>query len=110
MLAPAIGAVLVLLIPREKGEAIKMVAAATTGVSLLLSFYVFLSYDRVLGGFQFEERSEWIKALGITYHVGVDGFVSDDRELAILERQVHEHAIPMTRLVHAEVMEQRGEA
>ena len=74
MLAPAIGAVLVLLIPREKGEAIKMVAAATTGVSLLLSFYVFLSYDRVLGGFQFEERSEWITALGITYHVGVDGF------------------------------------
>ena len=51
-----------------------MVAAATTGVSLLLSIYVFLSYDRVLGGFQFEERTDWIKSLGITYHVGVDGF------------------------------------
>lgn len=74
MLAPMLGAVIVLLIPKEKDEAIKMVAAAVTGVSLLLSLYVFLSYDRVLGGFQFEERATWIKELGISYHVGVDGF------------------------------------
>jgi len=74
MLAPVIGAVIVLLIPKDQDLAIKMVALASVGFSLLLSVYIFLSYDRVLGGFQFVEKTPWIESLGISYQVGVDGF------------------------------------
>ena len=74
MLAPVIGSVIVLLIPKQQDLAIKIVAAASVGFSLLLSLYVCFAYDRVLGGFQFVEKTPWIASLGISYHVGVDGF------------------------------------
>jgi NADH-quinone oxidoreductase subunit M len=74
MLTPVIGAIIILLIPKDRGEAIKAVAAMTAFATMLLSFIVFASYDRVLGGFQFQERAEWLPMFGISYHVGVDGF------------------------------------
>jgi NADH-quinone oxidoreductase subunit M len=74
MLAPALGAVLIAILPRDKPEIIKTVAAGATFVSLLLSFTAVTGYDRVVGGFQFTEQSAWIPELGIGYHVAVDGF------------------------------------
>ena len=74
MLTPLLGALVILLIPREREDAIKTIAAAASFISLLLSLVVFLSYDRAAGGFQFRERATWIPELGIGYHVGVDGF------------------------------------
>jgi NADH-quinone oxidoreductase subunit M len=74
MLSPILGTILVMLIPKERDEAIKTVATASVGFSLLLSLYVFLAYDRVLGGFQFIEKVSWIPSLGVGYHVAVDGF------------------------------------
>lgn len=74
MLVPIIGAVIILLIPRERDDAIKTVAAMASLTSLLLAIVVFFGYDRVLGGFQFQERIDWIPQFGIGYHVGVDGF------------------------------------
>jgi NADH-quinone oxidoreductase subunit M len=76
MLAPFAGAIVVLLIPRERGEAIKAVAAGSLAMSLLLSFFVMYSYDSVLGGYQFVEKANWIPSLGITYHMAVDGFAA----------------------------------
>ena len=32
-----------------------------------------MAYDRTLGGLQFVEKYPWVKAFGITYHVGVEG-------------------------------------
>jgi NADH-quinone oxidoreductase subunit M len=40
---------------------------------LLLSFWVYLSYDQAAGGYQFLERYNWLPALGISLHFGVDG-------------------------------------
>jgi len=74
MLVPLIGAVVILLIPREREDVIKTVAATASFVSLLLSVAVFFGYDRVAGGFQFQEKTSWIPEFGIGYHVGVDGF------------------------------------
>lgn len=74
MLVPIIGAAIILLIPRERDEAIKTVAAMASLTSLVLSIAVFFGYDRVLGGFQFQEKIDWIPQFGIGYHVGVDGF------------------------------------
>lgn len=74
MLSPFIGAGVILLIPRDRGEVIKVVAAAFSGVSLILSFFVFAGYNTATGGFQFVEQMPWIPALGVSYKVGVDGF------------------------------------
>lgn len=74
MLSPAIGAAIVAILPRDRTDAIKTVAAASTALSLLLAFLVFIGYNRQAGGFQFTEQISWIPSLGISYHVGVDGF------------------------------------
>ncbi len=74
MLSPFIGAGVVLLIPKDRHEAIKVVALAFSIVSLALSFFVFAGYNTSVGGFQFVEQSKWIPELGIGYKVGVDGF------------------------------------
>lgn len=74
MLSPFVGAGVILLIPRDRHEAIKVTAAAFSAVSLILSFFVFAGYNTASGGFQFVEKAPWIPELGISYKVGVDGF------------------------------------
>ncbi|MCS6773538.1 MAG: NADH-quinone oxidoreductase subunit M [Thermoflexales bacterium] len=76
MVAPLIGAALILLLPKDKTDVIKVTAAAASFTSMLLSLVVFLSYDRLQGGFQFQEKTPWIPELGISYHLGVDGFAA----------------------------------
>lgn len=73
LFAPVIGAIIIIFLSREKAWAIKYVAAASTLVSLLLSFFIFACYDRNLGGMQFTESIPWIKDLGVNYALGVDG-------------------------------------
>src|SRR5690242_18970597 len=73
-LSPVLGAALIAILPRDRTDAIKTVAAAAAFLSLILSFLVFVGYDRQAGGFQFTEQTPWIPSLGIGYHVAVDGF------------------------------------
>lgn len=73
MLSPFVGAGVILLIPRDRHEAIKVTAAAFSAVSLVLSFFVFAGFNTARGGFQFVESVPWIPELGISYKVGVDG-------------------------------------
>jgi NADH-quinone oxidoreductase subunit M len=68
------GLLVILAIPRRHVRAIKIVSALFSGLTLLLSLYLFLAYDQQAGGYQFVERVAWIPALGITYFNGVDGF------------------------------------
>jgi NADH-quinone oxidoreductase subunit M len=71
--APAAGAVLLLLLPEERHAEIRMLAAATAFISMVLSIWVYFAYDRSQAGFQFVEQAAWIPAFGASYHVGVDG-------------------------------------
>ena len=73
IMTPIAGALVLLLIPGERKTEIRMVALAAAFISMALSVYVFFSYDVSAGGFQFEERLDWIPQLGVSYHVGVDG-------------------------------------
>ncbi|MBI3804772.1 MAG: NADH-quinone oxidoreductase subunit M [Nitrospirae bacterium] len=72
-LAPLLGAIIILTLSEERKEAIRWTAAATTLVSLLLSLVILFQFDKTAGGFQFEEKLEWIPALGINWHLAVDG-------------------------------------
>lgn len=73
---PAVGAILIALIPGLSPGVIKRIAAVFTFVSFALAIVLFALFDRSLaaaGAIQFEENLLWIPALNAHYHLGVDG-------------------------------------
>ncbi len=70
---PIVTGLALLLFPAEKKTAIRVTALAAASIALLLSLWVYITYDRSLGGYQFVEQATWVPQLGIAYHVGVDG-------------------------------------
>src|SRR5919198_893738 len=40
---------------------------------MVLSLVLFAGYDRNVGGFQFETNVPWIRLIGVSYHIGLDG-------------------------------------
>jgi NADH-quinone oxidoreductase subunit M len=80
-LAPIAGAILILLLPKTAKQEARIIAAAATGFSLLLGLFVYFNYDVAAANaattpeqmFQFQESIPWVEALGINYHLGVDG-------------------------------------
>ena len=73
LLAPALGCVALIFIKEESIAKIRAIAVISTSVSLALSLYILFAYDKTKGGYQFVEKIEWVRSLGISYHVGVDG-------------------------------------
>ncbi|HJL78968.1 MAG TPA: proton-conducting transporter membrane subunit, partial [Candidatus Marinimicrobia bacterium] len=70
---PVAGMVAILLIPRNKEEVIKIVAAVSTGLQLWLAIMLWLNFDSASGSFQFMENVAWIPSFNISYALGVDG-------------------------------------
>ncbi len=76
LLVPAIGLGILFLIPSEKTTLIRRIATAATLLPLLLAVWFVTNYNHVAGGYQFIEQYPWISALGISFHVGIDGINS----------------------------------
>ncbi|BBO69371.1 NADH dehydrogenase subunit M [Desulfosarcina alkanivorans] len=74
LLCCAVGLLVILSIPGRHTQAIKIVGAVFSGLTLVISVYLYCAYDQQAGGYQFAERVEWIPALGIAYFNAVDGF------------------------------------
>ena len=70
---PIVAGMLILLYPAERKNEVRVTALAAAIFALLLSIWVFFSYDQSAAGYQFEEAYNWLPSLGIGYHVGVDG-------------------------------------
>ena len=70
---PLVAGLLILLIPAERKTEVRVAALAAATFALFLSIWVYFSYDTAAGGYQFVEKIPWLPALGISYHVGVDG-------------------------------------
>jgi NADH-quinone oxidoreductase subunit M len=70
---PIAAGMLLLLFPAERKTEIRVTALAAATFALGLSLWAYLAYDQAAGGYQFIEQYSWIPALGISYHVGVDG-------------------------------------
>jgi NADH-quinone oxidoreductase subunit M len=78
---PLLGAILTLLPwgkwlnldkPREE-SLIKRGAIAISLLPLGLAILLWFSYNKALGGFQFEINTSWIPAINVNFHMGVDG-------------------------------------
>ena len=70
---PIIAAILILLIPAERKTEVRVTALAAAIIAMLLSVWVYFSYDIPAGGYQFTEQYNWLPQLGITFFVGIDG-------------------------------------
>jgi len=70
---PIVAGMLILLFPAERKNEVRVTALAAATFALLLSVWVYFSYDSNAAGYQFQEANNWLPALGIGYHVGVDG-------------------------------------
>jgi NADH-quinone oxidoreductase subunit M len=71
---PFLGALFIMFTARHHPLAVRLIATASTGVSLLLSVWVYATYDLVAAGFQCYQKVPLVPALGIAYEVGVDGW------------------------------------
>jgi NADH-quinone oxidoreductase subunit M len=73
LFSPFFGAIVLIFVPNREALMVRMVAAASAGLSLLASAYVFVAYDPNAGGFQFKTHWPWSEELGIAFYIGVDG-------------------------------------
>lgn len=70
---PMVVGTLFLLVPNMKDNLVRVLALLTGLVEFLLSLWIYFAYDLSQGGYQFVQKAPWLPALGISYHVGVDG-------------------------------------
>lgn len=73
---PLVGALFCLIVngPKEAVERnCRSVALVTSIVTFLISLILWARFDATKAGFQFEEKMDWVPALGIGYHMGIDG-------------------------------------
>lgn len=73
LFAPFVGALALIFVSNRQAMLVRGIAAGSALVSLLASLYLFYAYDHVTGGFQFVNKFEWSRQLGISLHLGVDG-------------------------------------
>jgi len=73
LFTPTLGAALVMLIPRDRVQAIRWTAFLASLVPLGLSVWLWIAYRPGEPGFQFEQQVTWYAAINASYHLGVDG-------------------------------------
>ena len=72
---PLVGALALVLLPREEPNQHRSVTLVFTVLTFVLSLGLWFGFDASAGApeFQFETRVPWIQSIGIGYHVGLDG-------------------------------------
>ena len=70
---PAVGALLIVLLPRDRPDLAKGTSFVVTVLTFVASLPLYLGFNAASAGYQFAEHRAWMPSLGISYHVGVDG-------------------------------------
>jgi NADH-quinone oxidoreductase subunit M len=73
LFTPLVGALLLLLIPRENEQAHKIAGNVFGVLGFLVSLPLLRWFKPEWGGFTFEETADWIPSIGAKYHLGIDG-------------------------------------
>jgi NADH-quinone oxidoreductase subunit M len=71
---PVVGVALLLLVPKERDQAVRALTVAVMTLQLVLTTWLYLRFDNAATGLQFETRIPWIADWGVSYQVGMDGF------------------------------------
>ncbi len=71
---PLLGAVIAMMLPKAQEKLIKNLAIIFSLPSLVISIFLWLSYDDSGEYLAFAtEQADWIPAISVQYHMGVDG-------------------------------------
>jgi NADH-quinone oxidoreductase subunit M len=70
---PLIGAFLVLVVGTQNRRAVRGVALSFSLVALAVALILWHGFNSASGELQFEELHAWIPAIGVQYHLGIDG-------------------------------------
>ncbi len=70
---PAAAAAIIFMLPGERKTEIRVTALAAAAFALILSLWLYFSYNIASGGYQFKEQYNWLPSMGISYFVGIDG-------------------------------------
>jgi NADH-quinone oxidoreductase subunit M len=73
VVVPVLGAILVLLLGRNRDALVRQVALGVALVGFVISLVMWAKFDPTSAAYQFTERYTWLPDFGISYHVGVDG-------------------------------------
>ncbi|MDA0711308.1 MAG: NADH-quinone oxidoreductase subunit M [bacterium] len=74
LMVPTITLLAILLVPGRAVQVIRWLCALCALTTAFLSVQLWMGYDPGAGGIQFVEKIPWVSGMGISYHVGVDGF------------------------------------
>ncbi len=70
---PLLAALVLAFVPANFRVVARALAVLATFVTMLLAVLLFFRFQPGVDGFQFLSKIEWLPALGINFHVGVDG-------------------------------------
>jgi len=72
-LLPLFGAALTMLVPRDEESIHRGLGIGTAIATFFLSLFILPDFDASKAGFQLEVNRPWIEALGVNFHLGIDG-------------------------------------
>jgi NADH-quinone oxidoreductase subunit M len=70
---PLVASLVILLYKPGQKKAIRWTALSAALIALIISIFIYVTYDKTAAGYQFVEKYDWLPALGISLHFGVDG-------------------------------------
>jgi len=70
---PLVGAFMLLLVPKDRTDLVKLVSLTTAIVTMLLSFWLYGMFETGVSGMQFVVDIPWVQSIGINYSLGIDG-------------------------------------
>ena len=95
---PLIGAFGILCLGAQNKKLARGVALAFSFMALALTLILWHRFDPASGALQFEELHAWIPAIGVQYHVGIDG-------LGLLMLMLSAVIMPMSIAASSEIQE-----
>ncbi|MGZ5301082.1 MAG: complex I subunit 4 family protein [Actinomycetota bacterium] len=72
-LLPVAGALVIIMVPKEKDRLVRALGILFTGAALVMSVAIAIGFDYGKPGLQYVLDTSWISAIGARYHVGIDG-------------------------------------
>jgi len=70
---PLIAGLAILAMPAERKREVRIIALTASLIDLALAVIVYVLFQPGVAGYQFVEKASWVPALGISYHLGVNG-------------------------------------
>ena len=73
LILPLLSSLLLLLVPSSNKFLLKSIALNSSCLTFVLSLFLWFSFDKSVGTFQFVEKFLWIPGLNLNFTVGIDG-------------------------------------